>query len=116
MRLRTSTGEVYFNSQLVSHVHLSPDHSLLSVHFVNGAHFGSSADTEMERTFAAEFLEQLTDEHSGFVVVGNEVLNLKSALSITIPVEGPIHARWADNLARTIDDELRERVAKILAE
>jgi hypothetical protein len=116
MKLRTSTGEVNFNRRLISHVHLSPDHSLLTVHFITGAHFGLSAETDEERVFAAEFLGKLADENSGFLAVGNEVLNLKSAMWIAIPIDGPIQVRWADNLTRSFDYADRERIRQISAE
>jgi hypothetical protein len=116
MKLKTSTGEVDFNRRLISHVHLSPDHSLLTVHFINGTHFGLAAETDEERVFAGEFLAKLADESSGFISVGNEVLNLKSAMWIAIPIDGPIQVRWADNLTRSFDAEDRDSIRKISAE
>jgi len=116
MKLKTSTGETYFKPELISHVHLSPNHSLLLVHFVNGAHFALSAETDDERTFAADFLRKLADEHSGFIAAGTELVNLKSALWITIPEEGPIQVHSADNRTHTLPNEDPERIKKVLGE
>jgi hypothetical protein len=116
MKLKTASGEVYFNPLVISHMHLNSDRSLLTVHFVNGTHFGFPADTDEERLFFAEFLGKLSDDHSGFVAIGNEVLNLKSALWVAIPDDGPIQIRTADGRARPVDDKDRERICKLLGE
>jgi len=116
MKLKTSSGAMYFNPHLISNVHLNADRSLLTVHFVTGTHFAFPAETDQERIFFAEFLAKLTDEQSGFAAVGNEVLNLKSALWIAIPDDSPIQIRSADGRTRTLDDKERERLAKLLAE
>ncbi|HET6326073.1 MAG TPA: hypothetical protein VFG04_15455 [Planctomycetaceae bacterium] len=116
MRLKTGSGDVHFNPHLISHVHLNSDRTLLTVHFINGTHSGFAAETEEDRGFTAAFLEQLTAEQSGFVAVGNEVLNLKSALWVAIPDEGPIQIRSGDSRTRSIDEQERERIAKLLAE
>jgi hypothetical protein len=116
MKLKTGSGEIYFNPHLIANVHLNSDRSLLTMHFVDGSHMGFPADTDDERMFAAEFLAKLTAEHTGFVAVANEVLNLKSALWITIPAEGPIQVRSSDSRTRSIDDKDRERICTLLAE
>jgi hypothetical protein len=116
MKLKTSTGDVYFNPQLISLVHLSPDHSFLIVHFVNGAHFTAPSETDEERTFVAEFLGKLTDEHSGFIAAGTELVNLKSALWITIPEKGPIQVHSGDNRTHALPNDDPERIKKILGE
>ena len=116
MKLRTSTGEVYFNPQLISHVHLSPDHSLLTVHFLDRSHFGSTAESDEERTFAAEFVGKLTEVNSGFIAVGHEVLNLKSALWIAIPEEGPIQVCLGNNQTRSLDGGDHERIRTLMEE
>ena len=76
MKLKTSSGEFHFNPQTISHVHLNADRTLLTVHFTEGTHQGFEADTDADHVFFAEFLAKLTDESSGFVAIGNEVLNL----------------------------------------
>jgi hypothetical protein len=116
MKLMTSSGEIHFNPHLIANVHLNSDRSLLTVHFIDGTHFGFPAETDEERTFFAAFLGKLTDEQSGFVATGNEVLNLKSALWISVPDEGPIQVRSGDSRTRTVDDKDRERISKLLAE
>jgi hypothetical protein len=116
MKLRIKTGEVYFNPQLISRVHLSSDHSSLTVHFVNGTHFISTAETHEERNLVAEFLVRLTEENSGFVSNGDEVLNLKSALWIAISEEGPIQVRSADNCPHSLHDEDAERIRRVMGE
>ena len=116
MKLKTSTGDVYMNPQLISLVHLSPDHSFLIVHFVNGTHFTAPSETDEERTFVAAFLGKLSDESSGFVAIGTELVNLKSALWITIPEEGPIQVHLADNRTHTLRNENLEQIKKILGE
>lgn len=116
MRLRTVEGEVYFNPHLISHVHLSSDQSLLTVHFVNGSAFGASTDTHVESGAVAEFLQQLTAEGSGFVVTGSELLNLKAALWVAIPDEGPVQMRSSDNRTRNLENEDHERIRKLMAQ
>jgi hypothetical protein len=114
MKLKTASGDVYFNPHLISHVHLNTDRSLLTVHFINGTHFGFPADSDEERLFFAEFLGHLTDDSNGFAAVGNEVLNLRAALWISIPEDGPIQIRSADGRARTLDEKDRERIGKLM--
>ena len=116
MKLKTNNGELYFNPQLISHLHLSADHSLLTLHFVNGTPFGLSTETDVDDTSIAEFLGKFTEEHSGFVAIGNEVVNLRSALWVVIPDEGPVQVRSGDNRTRSLDDADRERIRKMLAE
>src|SRR5262249_39100802 len=116
MKLKTGSGEIYFNPQLISHVYLNPDSSLLTVHFIDGTHSGFTVETEVERAFAAELLAKLTDQTSGFVSIGNEVLNLKAALWIGVPHEGPIQIRLGDNRTRIVDESDRVRIIKLLAE
>jgi hypothetical protein len=103
MKLQTHDGEMFFNLQTVTHVHLSADHSQLTVHFFNDTRWGVEARTDAERGFAAEFLMRLTDEQSGFLPLGTEMLNLKSALWVAIPSEGPVQVRSADNRTRTLE-------------
>jgi len=45
MKLKTSAGEIHFNPQTVSHVHLNADRTLLTVHFTEGTHAGFDAET-----------------------------------------------------------------------
>ncbi len=116
MKLKTRTGEVYFNTQFISHINLSSDHSLLTIHFANGTASGFSADTDVESTAIADFLQQLSDETSGFVAVGSELLNLKSALWVAIPDDGPIQVRSGDNRTRGLDNEDPARFRKLLEE
>jgi hypothetical protein len=116
MRLKTNTGEVHFNTQTISHVHLGPDRSMVTVHFVNDTRFGLSMETDDERTVAADLLAKLADEQSGFLPVGNELLNLRSALWILIPDEGPIQVRSADNRTHSLPDVTVERIRQILGE
>jgi hypothetical protein len=116
MRLKTVDGEVYFNPHLISHIHLSSDQSLLTVHFVNGSAFGASTDTHVETGAVADFLKQLTAETSGFVATGSELLNLKSALWVAIPDEGPVQVRSGDNRTRNLENEDRERVRKLMTQ
>ncbi|HEV8001242.1 MAG TPA: hypothetical protein VGP63_15250 [Planctomycetaceae bacterium] len=116
MKLMTASGEIHFNLSLISHLHLNADRSLLTVHFINGTHSGFTAETDEERTFAAEFLGKLTEDQSGFVATGNEVLNLKSAFWIAIPAEGPVQLRSGDGRTWLVDDKDRERVTRLLAE
>lgn len=116
MKLTTHAGEIFFNSHLISHVHLSADHSLLTVHFVNGTAFGLSTETDVASESVAEFLGQLAGENSGFVATGSELLNLKSALWIAIPNDAPVQIRSSDNRLRSFENEDRERIRKMLAE
>lgn len=116
MRLKNASGELYFNPHLISHVYLSADATLLTVHFVDGSHSGFPVETQEERAFAAAFLEKLTAEPTGFIFIGNEILNLKAALWISLPAEGPSQIRLGDNRTRMIDDKDRERISKLLAE
>jgi hypothetical protein len=116
MRLKTVDGEVYFNPHLISHIHLSSDQSLLTVHFVNGSAFGASTDTHVETGAVADFLRQLTPETSGFVATGSELLNLKSALWVAIPDEGPVQVRSGDNRTRNLENEDRERIRKLMTQ
>src|ERR1700733_9740043 len=102
MKLRTNSGEVYFNPQLISRVYRSPDRSSMTVHFVNGTHFTSTAATDEERNLVAEFFGRLTEEHSGFIWNEDEVLNLKSALWVAISEEGPIQVRSGDNCPHSL--------------
>ncbi len=116
MRLKTVDGDVYFNSHLVSHVHLSSDQSLLTVHFVNGSAYGASTETQVETEAVADFLRQLSDEKSGFVASGSELLNLRSALWVAIPEDGPMQIRSSDNRTRNFSNEDRERVRTFMSE
>ena len=116
MILKTLAGEFYFNTQFISHINLNADHSLLTIHFVNGTASGFSADADIESTAIADFLEQLSDEKSGFVAVGSEMLNLKSALWVALTNEGPIQVRSSDNRTRTFEHEDPERFRKLLGE
>jgi hypothetical protein len=116
MRLKTSAGEIHFNPQTISHVHLNADRTLLTVHFVEGTHSGFDAESDEDHLFFAEFLGRLTDESSGFVAIGNEVLNLKTALWISIPTDEPIQVRLGDSRTRIVDEKDRERITKLLAE
>jgi hypothetical protein len=116
MKLKTLAGEVYFNAQFISHINLSSDHSLLTIHFVNGSASGFSADVDAESAAIADFLAQLSDEKSGFVATGSELLNLKAALWVAIPDEGAIQVRLSDNRTRGLDNEDRARFRKLLGE
>ena len=116
MKLKTSAGEIHFNPQTISHVHLNADRTLLTVHFIEGTHSGFDADTEADNLFFAEFLAKLTDESSGFMAIGNEVLNLKAALWISIPADEAIQIRLGDSRTRMVDEKDRERIVKLLAE
>jgi hypothetical protein len=115
MKLRTSTGDMYFNPQLISQVHLGPDQSFLTVHFVNGTNFAVPGESDEDRTFLADFLRQLIDERSGFIAVGMEMLNLKSALWVAIPDEGPILVRSGDNRSYSLQDD-PARIRRVLGE
>jgi hypothetical protein len=116
MRLKTVDGEMYFNPHLISHVHLSGDHSLITVHFVNGSTFGASTDTHVDPEAVADFLHQLSAETSGFLATGSEVLNLKSALWVAIPDDGPVQVRSSDNRTRNLEHDNPERIRKLMAE
>jgi hypothetical protein len=116
MKLKTSSGEIHFNLQTISHVHLNTDGSLLTVHFTEGTHFGFDAESDDDRAFFADFLAKLTEESGGFVAIGHEVLNLKAALWISIPADEPIQIRLGDSRTRIVDDKDRERIVKLLAE
>jgi hypothetical protein len=116
MKLKTRAGEVYFNTQFISHINLSSDHTLLTIHFANGTASGFSAETDVESTAVANFLEQLSDEKSGFVAIGSELLNLKAALWVAIPDDGPIQVRSSDNRTRGLEGEDPARFRKLLAE
>jgi hypothetical protein len=106
---------MYFNTQLISQVHLGTDQSFLTVQFVNGTNFAVPGETDEERTFLADFLGQLIDERSGFVAIGKEMLNLKSALWVAIPEEGPILVRSGDNRSHSLQDD-PERIRRLLGE
>ena len=116
MKLRTNSGEVYFNPPLISRVHLSPDHSTLTVHFVNGPHFISTAATDEERKLFAEFLVRVSEEDSAFISDGDEVLNLKSALWVAISEEGPIQLRSGDNCPHSLKEEDAQRIRRVMEE
>jgi hypothetical protein len=116
MKLKTSAGEIHFNPQTISHVHLNSDRTLLTVHFIEGTHSGFDAETDADHLYFAEFLQKLTDESSGFVAIGNEVLNLKTALWISIPTDEPIQIRLGDSRTRIVDERDRERLVKLLGE
>lgn len=116
MRLKTVDGEMYFNPHLISHIHLSSDQSLMTVHFVNGSTFGASTDTHVETGAIADFLQQLTSETGGFLATGSELLNLKSALWVAIPEDGPMQVRSIDNRTRNLEHGDREHVRKLMTE
>jgi hypothetical protein len=116
VRLKTSTGEVYLNSRTISRVYLSPDHSMITVHFVNGTVFSSPTGTDRERAVVAAFLAELSEEGSGFLSSGRELLNLLSALWVSIPEDGPIQVRWQDNRTHTLVDVDADQVRKTLAD
>jgi hypothetical protein len=116
MKLKTGAGEIYFNPQTISRIHLSPEHELLTVHFINGTTFASPVETPAERACIADFLGHLTDDQSGFMAIGKELLNLKSALWISIPDHGPIQIRAGDNRNHVLTDEGPERIRRILGE
>jgi hypothetical protein len=116
MKLKTNDGEVYFNPHLISHVHLSGDQSLLTVHFVNGTAYGISTETHVDSHSVAEFLANLTGQNIGFVATGSEVLNLRSALWIAVPEHGPIQVRSVDNRTRSLNDRDREPIIRFLSE
>jgi hypothetical protein len=114
VKLRTASGEVYLNPQTMSRVYLSPDHSLITVHFVNGTVFTAPCGTDQERAVVAAFLAELSEEGSGFLSSGRELLNLRSALWISIPDEGPVQVRWEDNRTHSLFDADADRVRKAL--
>jgi hypothetical protein len=102
--LKTATGEFYFNPDTIARVHLSPDHQTLTVHFVNGTLFSAPVGTEHERQTVREFLATLSEEGSGFLPSGRELLNLRSAQWVSIPEEGPVQVRWQDNRTHVLSD------------
>ncbi len=116
VKLKTATGEMYFNLPMISRVHLSADHSLITVHFIKGTPFTVPAETKEERARAAEFLSQLTAESSGFLSSGKELLNLKAALWVTIPDDGPILIRTDDNRTHSLPDEDPARIRRTLGD
>jgi hypothetical protein len=116
MKLKTLGGEVYFNTLFISHINLSSDHSLLTIHFVDGTASGYSVGNDVESTAIADFLERISDEKSGFVTTGNEMLNLQSAHWVAIPDEGPIQVRSGDNRTRTLENADPEHFRKQLEE
>jgi hypothetical protein len=116
VKLKTATGEMYFNLPMISRVHLSPDHSMITVHFIKGTPFTVPVETKEERTRAAEFLSQLTAENSGFLSSGKELLNLKAALWVTLPDEGPILIRTDDNRTHSLPDEDPDRIRRTLGD
>jgi hypothetical protein len=115
VKLQTSTGEMYFNASLISRVHLSSDHSMITMHFVKGIPFNVPAETAEDRKRAAEFLVQLTAENSGFLASGKELLNLRAALWVTIPDDGPILVRTDDNRTHSLPNEDPEKIRRTLA-
>ena len=114
MKLKTGATETHFNPHLISHVYLNVDASLLTVHFVEGAHSGFPVESPAEHASAAEFLKQLTAPACGFVSIGKEVLNLKAALWIEVPEEGPIQIRLGDGRSRIVDEVDRAVVLNLL--
>jgi hypothetical protein len=116
LKLKTTTGDVYFNPHLIARVHLSPDHDMITVHFVNGTQFTSPAETAQDRTRVAEFLVRLTEKNRGFLACGKELLNLKSALLVIVPENGPIQVRSEDNRMHALYDADPERVRRTLSD
>jgi hypothetical protein len=116
VKLKTETGEMYFNLPMISRVHLSGDHSLITVHFIKGTPFTLPVETKEDRLRAAEFLSQLTTGDSGFLSSGKELLNLKSALWVTIKDDGPILIRTDDNRTHSLPDEDPARIRRTLGE
>ena len=114
VKLKTASGEMYLNPATISRVHLSPDHSMVTVHLVNGAVFSASTGTEPDRAAAAAFLAELSKEGSGFLSSGRELLNLKSALWISVPDDGPVQVRWQDNRTHSLLDVEPQRVRRLL--
>ena len=114
LTLKTANGEVHFNPETISRVHLSPDHATVTVHFINGTAFSASVETDEERRIAAELFAELSQEGSGFLSSGRELLNLRSALWISIPGDGPIQIRWQDNRTHSLFDVDADRVRKTL--
>jgi hypothetical protein len=114
VKLKTATGEVYLNPHTISRVHLSPDHSMITVHFVNGTVFSSPTGTEQERAVVAAFLAELSKDGSGFLSSGRELLNLRSALWISIPDDGPVQVRWEDNRTHSLVDVDADRVRRTI--
>jgi len=115
VKLQTSTGEMHFNASQISRIHLSSDHSMITVHFVKGISFNVPAETDADRRRAAEFLAQLTAENSGFLASGKELLNLRAALWVTIPEDGPVLVRTDDNRTHALPNEDPEKIRRTLA-
>src|SRR5262249_653711 len=116
VKLQTSTGEMYFNASQISRVHLSSDHSMISVHFVKGIPFSVPAETDEDRRRAADFLVQLTSDTTGFLATGKELLNLRAALRVTIPDDGPILVRTDDNRTHSLPNEDPEKIRRMLTD
>jgi hypothetical protein len=116
MKLRTSAGDVYFNPQQIAHVHLNGERTLLTVRFVNGTNFATELENDADRGLVADFLSELSAEQSGFLSTGNDLLNLRSALWIAVPTDGPIQIRTAENRTHVLQDKDRERIHRILGE
>ena len=88
----------------ISRVHLSPDQSTLTVHFVNGTLFAVEVGTDQERRSIGEFLARLSQDGRGFLSSGRELLNLRSAVWVSIPDEGPVQVRWQDNRTHSLSE------------
>jgi len=116
VKLKTATGEMYFNLPMISRVHLSPDHSLITVHFIRGTPFTVPVNTPEERQRAAAFLSQLSAEDTGFLASGKELLNLKAALWVTVPEEGPVLIRTDDNRTHSLPGEDPNRIRRVLGD
>jgi len=114
VKLKTSMGEMYFNLPMISRVHLSPDHSLITVHFIRGTPFTVPVETKEDRARAAEFLLQFTAENSGFLASGKELLNLRAALWVTIPDGGPILIRTDDNRTHSLPDQNPDHIRRTM--
>jgi hypothetical protein len=115
VKLQTSTGEMFFNASQISRVHLSSDHSMITVHFLNGISFTVPVETAEDRKRAADFLLQLSAEDSGFLASGKELLNLRAALWVTIPDDGPILVRTDDNRTHSLPNEDPQKIRRTLA-
>ena len=102
--LETTKGDLYFNPETISRVHLSPDHSTLTVHFVNGTLFSVDVGSDQERRSIGEFLARLSQDGRGFLSSGRELLNLRSAVWVSIPDEGPVQVRWQDNRTHSLSE------------
>jgi len=114
VKLKTRASEVYFNQQTISRVHLSPDHKTVTVHFTNGTAFSAPIETDEERRITAELFAELSREGSGFLSSGRELLNLRSALWVAVPDEGPVQIRWQDNRTHSLFDVDGDRVRMTL--